>query len=387
MSDFRYQGYNFNLTSFREFVQEFNIMDNQRASADALNKSVNKLKREVNQLIGQFKILTSKESIRWDASIIYEAGEIVSYITEDNPDVETIKNSYYLALPSDIENQGYYPDANSDMWKKVTLNELYPWLDVDNYPTKTDNDKDWPIVDDYDVINLKYLKWSLEQFKDFLDGYLAGIYIKQDNKIDLEVSKPTHVTTKKYVDVLIDEVKQSVANIDDLLTDYVFVDSKSKQLQTRKSKKEAWLTTEAGLLPGLNLISTIGSTTQQFKAMYAQDFIGTALKAKYADLAEVYETDKEFEVGAVLGINENSEIEYFDIYKHNRPLGVVSDKPGFILNKDCKGVLIALKGQTPVIVKGSVKAGDELYAEYDGYACVNPRQKRRKIFYRYSFRI
>ena len=66
MSDFRYKGYNFNLTSFREFVQEYNIMDNQRASADALNKSVNKLKREVNQLIGQFKILTSKESIRWD---------------------------------------------------------------------------------------------------------------------------------------------------------------------------------------------------------------------------------------------------------------------------------------------------------------------------------
>ena len=43
MSDFRYKGYNFNLTSFREFVQEYNIMDNQRASADALNKSVNKL--------------------------------------------------------------------------------------------------------------------------------------------------------------------------------------------------------------------------------------------------------------------------------------------------------------------------------------------------------
>lgn len=380
MSDFRYQGYNFNLTSFREFVQEYNIMDNQRASADALNKSVNKLKREVNQLIGQFKILTSKESIRWDASIIYEPGEIVSYITEDNPDTETIKNSYYLALPSDIENQGYYPDINPDIWKKVTLNELYPWLDTGNYPTKTDNDKDWPITDDYDIINLKYLKKALEDLKGYLDGHLAGIYIKQDNRINLAVSRDTHVTTKKYVDTLIDGVKQSITNINDLLIDYVFIDPKTKQLQTSKGKKDAWLTTEAGLLPGVRLVSTIGSPTQQFKAMYAQDFVGTALRAKYADLAEIYETDKEFEVGAVLGINEKSEIEYFDIYKHNRPLGVVSDKPGFILNKDCKGVLIALKGQTPVIVKGSVKAGDELYAEYDGYACVNPSKKEEKYF-------
>ena len=43
MSDFRYKGYNFNLTSFREFVNEFNIFNNQRASAENLNKAVNKL--------------------------------------------------------------------------------------------------------------------------------------------------------------------------------------------------------------------------------------------------------------------------------------------------------------------------------------------------------
>ena len=93
MSSFEYEGYGFNLTSFREFVNEYNIYNNQRASAENLNKAVNKLKREVNQLIGQFKILTSKESIRWDAGIVYEAGEIVSYLTSKNPSLDEVKNS------------------------------------------------------------------------------------------------------------------------------------------------------------------------------------------------------------------------------------------------------------------------------------------------------
>lgn len=380
MSSFEYEGYGFNLTSFREFVNEYNIYNNQRASAENLNKAVNKLKREVNQLIGQFKILTSKESIRWDAGIVYEAGEIVSYLTSKNPSLDEVKNSYYLALPHNYENIGYYPDKNPDFWLKITLNDLYPWLDTDNYPSKEDNKEDWVIDSDFDVINLKYLRGSLEQFKQFLDGYLAGKYIKQDNTIDLNITKPTHITTKKYVDKEIDRVENGITSITKQLKDYLYVDPVSKQLKNIAGFKNQILTTDGGFLPGKHLVSNLGSNIQQFKAMYAQDFIGTALKAKYADLAEIYKTDKTFEIGTILGIDKNGDISEFDVYKHKRPLGAVSYKPGFILNNEEKGVIIALKGQTPVKVKGKVEIGDEIYAEYDGIGTANPLDNSEKYF-------
>lgn len=366
MSDFRYKGYNFNLTSFREFVNEFNIFNNQRASAENLNKAVNKLKREVNQLIGQVKILTSKESIRWDASIVYEAGEIVSYLTEPDPTIEEIKNSFYLAIPNQQENQGYYPDANSDFWQNITLEELYPWLDIDSYVMKNNNLENWEVSNDLDAINLGHLKQKLEEFKTRLDALNDATYIRIDNKIDLVVDEPTHVATKKYVDSIFGQINTDIENITVALDDYLFVDPRSKQIKNARTSKEKLFTTDGGFLAGKHLISVIGDPKNQFKAMYAQDFFGTALKAKYADLAEIYKTSKTFEVGDILGINPDGELDKFDPLIHSRPLGVVSDKPGFVLNNDCEGVLIALKGQTPVKVKGTVKAGREIYASKDG---------------------
>lgn len=368
MAGFKYKQYFFNLLSYHDFVKNTNISNNELANSKSLNKSVNRLKREVNQLIGQFAILTSQEAIRWRADTIYEEGEIVSYITTDNPTKDDIKNSYYLAIPNPVINQSYYPDLNPEFWCKITLDDLYPWLNIENYPSKSDNESDWNIEHDFDVINLKYLRYALEQFKDFLDSYLAGIYIKQDNKINLEVTKPTHVTTKQYVDDRFEVAYQQFLDIQTLLNDYIYVNNLTKQMQTRKTNIDAIRTTNNGFLPGVPSFTDIGSNNEQFRSMYAINFQGTALKAKYADLAEKYETSKQFKPGDILGIDKTGDIDHFNPVKHKMPLGVVSDKPGFILNNDIEGVVIALKGQTIARVKGKVDIGDPLYVCSGDYA-------------------
>jgi hypothetical protein len=98
----------------------------------------------------------------------------------------------------------------------------------------------------------------------------------------------------------------------------------------------------------------------------ATEFIGnltgTALKAKYADLAENYEADQEYEVGTVLFIGDKTEVSI----NGNIVAGIVSNAPGYLLNSeaDYKHIAcIALKGRIPVKVSEEVKRGDLLVVD------------------------
>ena len=48
--------------------------------------------------------------------------------------------------------------------------------------------------------------------------------------------------------------------------------------------------------------------------------------------------------------------------------GVISDKPGFLLNADSIGQPVALVGKIPVRVKGEIEKGDYLSSNGDGTA-------------------
>jgi hypothetical protein len=75
------------------------------------------------------------------------------------------------------------------------------------------------------------------------------------------------------------------------------------------------------------------------KTVSAGIFNGTATKAKYADIAEYYRSDKEYGVGTILSFETDPEAEHEVCeYDPQKPLaGVVSNKPGFILNSE-KGI-------------------------------------------------
>ena len=101
--------------------------------------------------------------------------------------------------------------------------------------------------------------------------------------------------------------------------------------------------------------------------LFARLFDGTATAARYADLAEKYLADKEYEVGTVVAVGGEAEVtaaKYGD-----RAIGVVSANPAFMMNKDLEGgTYIALKGRVPVKVTGAVRKGQRLVAANDGTA-------------------
>jgi hypothetical protein len=96
--------------------------------------------------------------------------------------------------------------------------------------------------------------------------------------------------------------------------------------------------------------------------LYANLFQGTATSARYADLAEYYTTDREYEPGTVLVFGGTAETTTTNIFSDTRLAGVVSTAPGYIMNSELAGTraCIALQGRVPCKVVGQVKKGDML---------------------------
>jgi hypothetical protein len=101
--------------------------------------------------------------------------------------------------------------------------------------------------------------------------------------------------------------------------------------------------------------------------LYAGVFNGVATSARYADLAEKYLADDEYEAGTVLAVGGSAEVTKAALGQ--RAIGVVSSQPAYIMNSHLEnGTLVALKGRVPVKVVGPIRKGDKLIASNDGLA-------------------
>lgn len=97
---------------------------------------------------------------------------------------------------------------------------------------------------------------------------------------------------------------------------------------------------------------------------------GVATQAKYADLAEKYLADKEYDVGTVVMIGGEKEVTACRWGK--RAIGVVSANPAYMMNSELEGgTYIALKGRVPVKVIGRINKGDDLIASDNGMAMMS----------------
>jgi hypothetical protein len=89
---------------------------------------------------------------------------------------------------------------------------------------------------------------------------------------------------------------------------------------------------------------------------------GTATTAEYADLAEMYSSDTEYEAGTVVKIGGEAEVtQTTDAFCPN-VFGIVSTDPAYLMNSKLAGtrVAVALEGRVPCKVIGPCKKGDRL---------------------------
>jgi hypothetical protein len=115
--------------------------------------------------------------------------------------------------------------------------------------------------------------------------------------------------------------------------------------------------------PGINTIAARDGVG----TLSAILFSGVATQANYADLAEKYLADAEYEVGTVLMVGGEKEVTACVI--GSRAIGPVSANPAYLMNKDLEnGTIIALKGRVPVKVSGPIAKGQHLVAGANGTA-------------------
>jgi len=127
-------------------------------------------------------------------------------------------------------------------------------------------------------------------------------------------------------------------------------------------------------LSGVRGLSTGAATTTGTITGRWSLSTNSRFEATYADLAEYYEGDKEYEVGTVIIFGGDKEVTMSNEHRSTKVAGVVSDQSAYTMNQDCQGIrtLVALQGKVPVNVIGKVEKGDMLVASaIPGYAVVD----------------
>jgi hypothetical protein len=104
-----------------------------------------------------------------------------------------------------------------------------------------------------------------------------------------------------------------------------------------------------------NGVGNIGSSGTYFNTVFAK-----ATSAQYADLAEIYAADADYEPGTVVVFGGEEEITTTNQFADVRVAGAISTDPAYIMNTAQAGIPVALRGRIPVKVVGSVTKGDLL---------------------------
>ena len=123
--------------------------------------------------------------------------------------------------------------------------------------------------------------------------------------------------------------------------------------------------TTANITTGSN--TTAGLMTGNFTLS-----TGSRLNATYADLAERFEADQEYEVGTVVEIGGDKEITAVKVDLSENVFGVVSNTAAYLMNNgagsDATHPPIALAGRVEVKTIGQVKKADRLVSAGNGIA-------------------
>lgn len=126
----------------------------------------------------------------------------------------------------------------------------------------------------------------------------------------------------------------------------------------------AGLLTTGNIIPSANNTSNIGNSTNWYNRIFS-----VSTEALYADLAEKYTADSDYEPGTVVVFGGDAEITVTNQFADTRVAGIISSDPAYIMNAGLDGLPVALRGRVPCKVIGPVAKGDLLVtSDVEGYA-------------------
>ena len=132
------------------------------------------------------------------------------------------------------------------------------------------------------------------------------------------------------------------------------------------------LPTTGGTMTGDILVSgtvNFGTSGNRITTVFATTFNGTSTAAQYADLAENFRPDVQYEPGTIVALGGAEEITAVNEELSDNVFGVTSERPAYLMNSAQEGGMpVAIAGRVPVRVIGMVNKGDRLVAAGNGLA-------------------
>jgi hypothetical protein len=186
-------------------------------------------------------------------------------------------------------------------------------------------------------------------FGSLSDGTItATAFVDEDNMASNSATLiPTQQSVKAYVDTQVAGASSTATSIN--LTNEP--SSASDHYITFSSGATGFqeLKTETGLkyIPSTN-------------AVQASIFTGLASSAQYADMAEIYASDKDYEAGTVVKLGGSAEITQTESHADTDVFGVISTDPAYLMNSGAEGLPVAMAGRCPVRVIGKINKGERL---------------------------
>lgn len=119
------------------------------------------------------------------------------------------------------------------------------------------------------------------------------------------------------------------------------------------------------IIPSANAVYNLGNSTSRFGTIY-----GVSTSALYADLAENYQADRQYNPGTVLMFGGTQEVTMANVAT-TAVAGIVSTNPAHLMNGQLAGTnvtALALVGRVPCMVIGPVSKGDMMISAGFGYA-------------------
>jgi hypothetical protein len=117
---------------------------------------------------------------------------------------------------------------------------------------------------------------------------------------------------------------------------------------------------------GTSGVGNIGASGATFNTAFIK-----STSAQYADVAEKYLADADYQAGTVLCFGGDHEVTECTVDMCKKVAGVVSTQPAYLMNDAIKGdhtVTLALLGRVPCKVRGPIAKGDMLVSAGEGYA-------------------
>lgn len=254
--------------------------------------------------------------------------------------------------------------------------------------TNNANDRFFGTATDSDrlggVLASEYVRGSNSAFNSIVRFSDAGFTVGDSNDLKVNIENGNQGNIANEIGNMIDfkvNVTGAVTSIATITVDGLMPGAGNRSLGLSTDKwNEVHANNFKGVADSASAVRTgatnyFGSTSAVINTVALRDgagditanlFRGTATQSQYADLAEIYTTDKTYDVGTVMAVGGDAETTAY--FEGGSVFGVISSNPGFLMNEGAEGQAIAFVGRVPVKVTGPVEKGNKVYATDYGVA-------------------